>query len=117
MKRSLLILPLALLALAGCAATQEPATAPEPAPAPSTARPATEPLTPPELAFVERLSQISPALGEQPERTVGRGENVCADLQKQLPDDELAANAGQLFQVSPTEGGRVVQAARDTLCA
>jgi hypothetical protein len=113
-KRSLLI---PLLVLAGCAAAPAPAATPEPAPAPSTARPATEPLAPPELAFVDRLAQISPTLGEQPERTVGRGENVCADLQKELPDDELAANAGQLFELSPTEGGRIVAAARETLCA
>jgi hypothetical protein len=48
---------------------------------------------------------------------VGRGENVCADLARQLPDDELAADAARLFELSPAEGGQVVQAARDTLCA
>ncbi|MCO1659101.1 DUF732 domain-containing protein [Pseudonocardia humida] len=121
--RLALVLP--PLVPAGCAgAAPTPAEAPPapPAPAATAARPATGPLTPPEQQFVERLAAVEPALAEQPEQAVGRGESICFGLQNGLPEDKPAANAVERFtagdrRLSEADAAQVVEAARETLCA
>jgi hypothetical protein len=118
--RVALVLP--LLVLAGCAATAPaPAPAAAPPPAPAAAGTATGPLAPPQLEFVNRLAEIQPALAEIPERSIGRGENICADLEHDAPADKLAADAAERFsgagvELTPADGAKIVEAARGTLC-
>jgi hypothetical protein len=119
----LLTIALPLLVLAGCAATApEPAPPAPAAPAAPTARAATGALTPEEQEFVDRLAAVDAALAEKPERSVGRGENTCADLRSDAPEDKLAADAADRFTtdgvtVSAEQGAKIVEAARETLCA
>jgi hypothetical protein len=120
----LLTLALPLLVLAGCAATAPETAAPVAPVAPATpaARAATEPLTPAEQEFVDRLATVDAALAAKPERSVGRGENICADLRSDAPADKLATNAADRFtgddvQLSADQGAKIVEAARETLCA
>ncbi|WP_214401909.1 DUF732 domain-containing protein [Pseudonocardia lacus] len=113
---------LPLLVLAGCAAAA-PAIAPvAAAPATAAGKSATAPLTPSELAFVERVGAVSPALAQRPEQAVGRGESICFGLRNDSPADKLAADAAERFggdgvELSDADATKIVDAARETLCA
>lgn len=102
-------LPVLLVAaLAGCAA-----------PAAPTVAPAAAGLSADEAAFVQQARQIAPSLTGSDERIARRGANTCDGLREGRPSATLAAEARERFspdQVSSVQAGRLVEAARVTVC-
>ncbi len=103
----LLLVPTAAVLVAGCGGGAAPET--EAA------------LTGQEAQFVAMLGSIAPYTAEDPERSVGRGENVCADLAAGEEVDAVVARTQERFtggsgSVDEAQARQIVEAAQSTIC-
>lgn len=110
---------LAVLLLAGCAGSSEPAAAPSSA-APSTSSSIPSPNAAQTVQLLAALRKVDAGLDD--ERSIGRARNVCLDIRGGVDSATLTANAVARFEggsapsLSPADGRAIVAAVRSSFC-